>query len=163
GDIGGWFYALNRESGAERWKVNARDKTFPGAHTMNGFFASPILADGKVIIAGGTLEQLIAGTFFYRGSTGRGFVSGLGPQNSQVLWKYDVGPKPEKLDPPITIKDSWGNHTFYFGSATSSVWCTPSFDAETGTVFFGTDVNTAPRAPTSADARLDTRESCGII
>ena len=49
GDIGGWFYALDRATGAERWKLNARAKEFPGAHPINGFFASPILVDGKDI------------------------------------------------------------------------------------------------------------------
>ena len=44
-----------------------------------------------------------------------------------------------------------GDHIFYFVPATSSVWSTPSFDAESGTVFFGTDANTAPRRPTLAD------------
>jgi outer membrane protein assembly factor BamB len=51
-DIGGWFYALDRASGAERWKINARSAGFPGAHPFNVFFASPILADGKLIVGG---------------------------------------------------------------------------------------------------------------
>jgi polyvinyl alcohol dehydrogenase (cytochrome) len=163
GDIGGWFYALDRANGSERWKLNARAQGFPGAHPGNVFFASPILAAGKVIVGGGTLEQLYSGSRFHRGSTGRGFVLALEPKTGGILWKYDVGPKPERLDPPITIKDSWGDHVFDFGPATSSVWSTPSFDAELGTVFFGTDVNTAPRRPTKDDPRLGTRESCGVI
>src|SRR5438132_2608084 len=44
GDIGGWLYALDRATGTERWKINARGKEFPGAHPINVFFASPILA-----------------------------------------------------------------------------------------------------------------------
>ena len=100
---------------------------------------------------------------FYKGSTGRGFVAALDPATGHVHWKFDVGPKPEPLKPPITIKDSFGAHVFHFGPATSSVWSTPSFDAETGTIFFGTDVNTAPRRPTSDDPRPYTRESCAII
>ena len=87
----------------------------------------------------------------------------LEPKTGRVVWKYDVGPKPEPLDPPITIKDSFGDHVFYFGPATSSIWSTPSFDAESGTIFFGTDVNTAPRRPTADDPRLYTRESCAVI
>jgi outer membrane protein assembly factor BamB len=63
----------------------------------------------------------------------------------------------------MVIKDSWGEHKFYFGPATSSIWSTPSFDAESGTIFFGTDVNTAPRRPTQDDPLLYTRESCGVI
>ena len=30
GDIGGWFYALDRATGTERWKLNTRGKEFPG-------------------------------------------------------------------------------------------------------------------------------------
>jgi polyvinyl alcohol dehydrogenase (cytochrome) len=163
GDIGGWFYALDRATGAERWKLNARGKEFPGAHPINVFFASPILADGKVIVAGGTLEQVVAAFPGYRGCTGRGFVLALEPTTGKIVWKYDVGPKPEPLDPPIKITDSWGEHVFYFGPATSSIWSTPSFDQESGAIFFGTDVNTAPRRPTADDPRLTTRESCGVI
>jgi glucose dehydrogenase len=163
GDIGGWFYALDRAAGTERWKLNARGKEFPGAHLINCFFASPILVDGKLIVAGGTLEQVVAAFPGYRGCTGRGFVMALEPKTGKILWKYDVGAKPEPLDPPIKIKDSWGDHVFYFGPATSSVWSTPSFDKESGTIFFGTDVNTAPRRPTADDPRLYTRESCGVI
>jgi polyvinyl alcohol dehydrogenase (cytochrome) len=163
GDLGGWCYALDRTTGAERWKFSARAKEFPGAHPINLFFASPILVDGKLIVGGGTLEQIVAGSLFYRGSSGRGFVLALEPHTGQILWKYDVGPRPEPLNPPITIKDSFGDHTFYFGPATSSVWSTPSFDAESGTIFFGTDVNTAPRRPTPDDPRLSTRESCAVI
>jgi polyvinyl alcohol dehydrogenase (cytochrome) len=163
GDVGGWFHALDRRTGKEIWKLNARGEAFPGAHPLNVFMASPIPAGGKLIVAGGTLEQVVAAFPGYRGCTGRGFVSALDPRTGSVLWKFDVGPKPEPLDPPITIKDSWGDHVFHFGPATSSVWCTPSFDAETGTVFFGTDVNTAPRRPTKDDPRLHTRESCAVV
>ncbi|MFI5457645.1 MAG: alpha/beta fold hydrolase [Isosphaerales bacterium] len=163
GDIGGWFYALDRATGAERWKLNSRSQGFPGAHPINVFFASPIKAGGKLIAAGGTLEQVVAASPFYRGSSGRGFVLALEPKTGRILWKYDLGPKPEPLNPPITIKDSWGDHVFYSGPATSSIWSTPSFDAESGTIFFGTDVNTAPRRPTAGDPRPYTRESCAVV
>ena len=162
-DTGGWIYALDRATGKERWKLNSRAKEFPGAHPLNVFFASPILADGKLIVAGGTIEQVINAFPGYKGCTGRGFVVALEPKTGHIVWKYDVGPKPEPLDPPLTIKDSWGEHKFYFGPSTSSVWCTPSFDAESGTIFFGTDTNNSPRRPTPGDPRLDTRESDAII
>jgi outer membrane protein assembly factor BamB len=117
-----------------------------------------------LIFGGGTvIEQLISGGIIYRGSTGRGFVVALDPTDGHLIWKYDVGPKPERLEPPIVISDSWGSHTFYYGPATSSVWSTPSFDEESGTIFFGTDVNTAPRRPTDVDPRLGTGDSCAVI
>ena len=93
GDLGGWFYALDRQTGAERWKIDARASDFPGAHPINLFFASPILADGKVITGGGALEQLVSGGLFYRGSTGRGFLLALEPQDRPD--RLEVRPRPE--------------------------------------------------------------------
>ena len=162
-DNDGWIYALDRETGAERWTLATRGEGFPGAHPLNALFASPIMAEGMLICGGGAFEQGAGANPFYRGSTGRGFLVALEPKTGRIVWKYNLGPKPEPLEPPIAIKDSWGVHTFYYGPATSTIWSTPSFDAETGTLFFGTDVNTAPRRPTADDPRLSTRESCAIV
>jgi len=162
-DTGGWMYSLDARTGAERWKVDARGPGFPGAHWNNVLMASPIMADGKVVFGGGTLEQLFAGTPNYKGSTGRGFLVALEPATGKVAWKHDVGPKPEKLDPPVVIEESWDKHSFESGPATSSVWSTPSHDPESNTLFFGTDVNTAPRRPTSDNPALHTADSCAIV
>lgn len=162
-DLSGWMYCLDARTGEERWKVDTRSKTFPDAHWNNLLFASPILADGKVIFAGGTLEQIFAGTKLYAGSTGRGFLAALEPKTGKVVWKYDVGPKPEKLDPPVEVEGDWGKVKFESGPATSSVWCTPSYDAESNTLFFGTDVNTSPRQPTKDNPKLHTEDSCAIV
>jgi polyvinyl alcohol dehydrogenase (cytochrome) len=161
-DTGGWMYCLDAATGAERWRVDSRAPTFPGSHFNNLFMASPILADGKVVFGGGTLEQLFAGTKQYPGSTGRGFLVALDPKTGTIVWKHDVGPKPEKLDPLVVMEGSWGKYKFAYGPATSSVWCTPSYDPETNTLFFGTDVNTAPRQPTMDNPRLYTEDSCAI-
>ncbi len=162
-DTGGWMYCLDAHTGAERWKVDTRGPGFPGAHFNNLLMASPIMAGGKVVFGGGTLEQLFAGTLGYPGSTGRGFLVALEPATGKVVWKYDVGPKPEKLDPPVVIEESWGKHTFAFGPATSSVWSTPSYDSVSNTLFFGTDVNTAPRQPTPDNPALHTADSCAVV
>jgi polyvinyl alcohol dehydrogenase (cytochrome) len=162
--LAGFVYALDRESGKEKWRLDMRSKTFPDAHPLNGTFASPILADGKIVVAGGALEQGIR-SFMprYEGFTGRGFVTALDPQSGRVAWKYNVGPKPQRLDPPVVIKDAWGPHVFQFGPATSTVWSTPSYHAASGTIFFGTDTNNSPRQPTKDDPRLDTRYACAAI
>ncbi len=162
-DTGGWIYALDRETGAERWKVDTRAEGFPGHHWNNVLMASPILADGKVVFGGGTLEQLFAGSPGYKGSTGRGFLVALDPATGRVAWKHDVGPKPEKLDPPVVIEESWGRHAFESGPAVSSVWSTPSHDPESNTLFFGTDVNIAPRQPTPDNPALHAEDSCAVV
>ncbi len=162
-DTGGWMYCLDARTGAERWKVDTRASTFPDAHFNNLLMASPIMADDKVVFAGGTLEQLFAGSKLYPGSTGRGFLVALEPKTGKIVWKYDVGSKPEKLDPPVVVEGPWGKHKFDHGPATSSVWCTPSYDPDTRTLFFGTDVNTAPRQPTPDNPKLYTEDSCAIV
>jgi outer membrane protein assembly factor BamB len=162
-DTGGWIYCLDAKSGKERWKVNTRDKSFPGAHWNNLLMASPMLADGKVIFAGGTLEQIFAGSLLYPGSTGRGFLVALEPKTGKLVWKYDVGAKPEKLVPPVIVQDAWGKHAFKFGPATSSVWSTPTYDSKSNTIFFGTDVNTGPRQPTKDNPSLATEDSCAVV
>jgi polyvinyl alcohol dehydrogenase (cytochrome) len=161
-DTGGWMYCLDAATGAERWKIDSRAPSFPDAHFNNLCMASPILADGKVIFAGGTLEQLFAGTKSYPGSTGRGFLVAVDPKTGQIVWKYNVGQKPEKLDPPVVVENTWGKYRFENGPATSSVWSTPSYDRESNTLFFGTDVNTAPRQPTADNPKLYTHDSCAI-
>src|SRR5262245_59757044 len=100
GDLAGFFYALDRGNGQERWKVDTRDANFPDAHPLNGTFASPILADGKVIFVGGAFEQWYANRPGYKACTGRAYVVALDPKSGKIAWKYDVGPKPEPLDPP---------------------------------------------------------------
>lgn len=160
----GFVYALDRESGKERWRVDMRGKDFPGAHFMNGGQASPILAAGKIIIASGAQEQVIARFMRnYQNFTGRGFVMALDAQSGKIVWKYDVGPKPERLDPPVKITDAYGEHVFQSGPATSSVWCTPSYDRHSNTIFFGTDANNSPRQPTADDPHLDTPYACAVI
>lgn len=162
-DLAGVVCALDRKTGKERWKVDTREKPFPGAHTSNCIFASPILAEGKVIVAGGGFEHALAAMPWHRCCTGRGFVAALEPGTGKVIWKYDVGPEPKKLDPPVKIKGDWGERVFHYGPSTSSVWCTPSYDAASQTLFFGTDAHNSPRQPTKGDPRLWTEHSCAVI
>jgi polyvinyl alcohol dehydrogenase (cytochrome) len=162
GDVGGVIYALDRATGKERWKINTRDKPFPGAHPSNCVFAAPILADGKIVVAGGAFEHAVA-LSQKQGCTGRGFVVALEPHTGKVIWKYDVGPEAKDFDQPVVIKDALGEHTFQRGPSTSSVWCTPSFDAASRMIFFGTDCHNSPRQPTHEDPRLYTKHSCALI
>jgi polyvinyl alcohol dehydrogenase (cytochrome) len=163
GDVGGTIYALDRATGQERWKIDTRAGPFPGAHSSNCIFSSPILAAGNVVVAGGAYEHGVAADPKNRGCTGRGFVVALEPYTGKVVWKYDVGPEPKELDPPVTIRHFWGSRTYYFGPSTSSVWCTPSYDADSQTIFFGTDCHNSPRQPTKDDPSLSTKHSDAVI
>lgn len=163
GDSAGVFYALDRASGKELWKVDTRAEGFPGHHPINIFNASPILADGKVVVGGGGYEHPYPLDPNYACCTGRGFVVAFEPNSGQVVWKYEVGEEPQKFDEPIALVDAFGKHIYQYGPSTSSVWSTPSFDEESGTIYFGTDVHNSPRQPTDANPRYDTDYSAAVI
>ena len=159
----GIFYALDRLTGRELWKVDTRAPGFPNHHQANLFNASAILADGKVIVGGGGYEHPQPLDPNYSCCQGRGFVVAFDPDNGEIVWKYEVGEKPRKFSKPITINDIKGPRTYHYGPSTSSVWSTPSYDAATGTVFFGTDVHNSPREPTEDDPRIFTKYSAAVI
>ena len=162
-DANGVIYALDRKTGAEQWTVDSRSDNFPGNHPANVFLASPILADGRLIVGGGAYEHAAVLQPGYKCCRGRGCVVALDPDSGQIRWKYDVGPPPQKFDPPAKIKAAGVVRTYYYGPSTSSVWSTPSYDEATHTIFFGTDVHNAPRKPTKDDPRNYTRHSAAII
>lgn len=163
GDLSGTLHALDRATGKLRWRVATRSKVFPAAHPSNCIFASPILADGLIVMAGGAFEHAVAANPRNRGCTGRGLVFALKPDTGKVVWVYQVGPEPREFTGPVTIKHGWGKATYHRGPSTSSVWCTPSYDAETKTIFFGTDCHNSPREPTKDDPKLYTKHSCACI
>lgn len=163
GDLGGAMHALDRATGKLLWRLETKTKPFPAAHPSNVIFAGPIMADGMLIISGGAFEHAVAADPRNRGCTGRGLVFALEPATGKVLWVYAVGPEAIEFDSPVTIKDGGREHVFHRGPSTSSVWCTPSYDAESKTIFFGTDCHNSPRAPTSDDPSLSTKHSCAVI
>jgi outer membrane protein assembly factor BamB len=162
-DTPGVAYCLDRKTGVERWRVNTRADGFPGSHHANVMMASPILVEDKVVFAGGGLEHRLPRDPGYKCCYGRGFVMALNPKNGRIIWKYDVGPIPIKYDPPFKLETPIGVRTFHYGPSTSSVWCTPSYDSKTQTVFFGTDTHNSPRRPTKEDPLLYTPHSSAII
>lgn len=163
GNSVGVLFALDRINGEELWKVDTRAEGFPGHHPINIFNASPILADGKVIIGGGGYEHPYPLDPEYECCTGRGFVAAFDPATGEVLWKYDVGEAPQRFPEPIELTDDYGTHRYTHGPSTSSVWSTPSFDETSGKIFFGTDVNNSPRNPTSDNQRIDSDVSAAVI
>ncbi len=159
----GVLFCLDRATGREKWSINTRYEPFPGAHHANLVMGSPVLADGRVLFGGGAYEHSLPVDPNYECCYGRGFVVALDPQTGQVIWKYDVGPTPEKLDPPLTIDSATGSREYQYGPSTSSVWSSPSWDEATNTVFFGTDVHNSPRRPTPDDPRNYTEHSAAVI
>ena len=163
GNSAGRFFALDRTTGEERWQVDSRAESFPNPHLANTFMASPIWADGKVIVGGGSYEHPHPSDPEYPCCTGRGFVIAFEPTTGKIVWKYDVGEQPQEYPEPIAIEDARGKHLFRFGPSTSSVWSTPSYDEDSQSIFFGTDVHNSPRQPTDEDPRVYSKYSAAVI
>ena len=163
GNGAGVIFCLDRATGEERWYINTRYKPFPGAHHANLVMGSPVLADGKIVFGGGAYEHSLPVNPGYECCSGRGFVVAMEPQTGEVVWKYDVGPEPQKYDPPLTVKTPYGSREYQYGPSTSSVWSSPSWDEESNTVYFGTDVHNSPRKSTAEDPRNYTEHSAAVI
>jgi glucose dehydrogenase len=163
GDTNGVAYCLDKETGKERWKVNTKAGDFPCAHEANLLMGSPIKAGKLIIFAGGAYEHAKAEEKGYRCCKGRGFVLAFDPKDGRLVWKYLVGPMPEEFNPPLKMQTAWGERIFYYGPSTSSVWSTPSYDAKTNSIFFGTDVHNSPRKPSKEDPRNYTPHSAAVI
>ena len=97
GSNAGVFYALDRLTGRELWKVDTRAPGFPNHHHANLFNASAILADGKVIVGGGGYEHAHPIDPNYPCCQGRGFVVAFNPDDGEVVWKHEVGEKPRQF------------------------------------------------------------------
>ena len=164
GTFGGQVICLDRFDGSLLWRVKTKKPPFPSAHGANTVMSSPIMADGKLIIAGGGFEHSLGAIPDYPCCTGRGFVAAFEPKTGEFIWVYDVGPEPEQFLEPVAMEAIDGKkRLFVAGPSTSSVWCTPSYDEQTKTLFFGTDTHNAPRKPTDDDARLYNEYSSAII
>ncbi len=109
GTFGGQLICLDRFSGKLLWKVNTKREPFSAAHPSNTIMSSPILADGKLIVAGGGFEHALGAIPDYPCCSGRGFVAAFDPESGESLWGYTVGPEPERFDPLVAIEFDNGN------------------------------------------------------
>jgi polyvinyl alcohol dehydrogenase (cytochrome) len=164
GTFGGQLICLDRFSGTELWRVKTKKPPFSCAHPSNTITSSPIMADGQLIVAGGGYEHSLAADPNYPCCSGRGFVAAFDPKTGKEIWVYNVGPEAENFPEPIAMESIDGKEKrFVAGPSTSSVWCTPSYDESSRTLFFGTDTHNSPRRPTNDDARPYNKYSCAII
>jgi polyvinyl alcohol dehydrogenase (cytochrome) len=164
GTFGGQIICLDRFDGRELWTINTKRAPFPDAHGANTVMSSPIMADGKLIVAGGGFEHILGAVPGYPCCSGRGYVAALRPETGKVIWKYDVGPRPQRFDPPVELPYESGRvKRFTYGPSTSSVWSTPSYDSRTQTLYFGTDTHNSPRRPTTDDQRYYNKYSSAVI
>jgi alcohol dehydrogenase (cytochrome c) len=118
GTLDGRGIALDQKTGAEVWSTQLT--AFRDCHGCN--FTSPPVVAGDVLTFGA-----VAGDLFARGK-----IYGVDASTGKLLWTFD------------TIKDdpkSWPGESGKYGGG--GAWMPGQYDAETGTVFYGTS-NASP-------------------
>ena len=116
----GRVIAVNRDSGEIVWdKAIAKTDEFGNRER---FFAAPITADGKVIIANGAGD----------GKT-RGWIAALDARTGNELWRWYAIPKPG--DPG---SETWKDKNSAWKTGGAGLWQTGSYDPATKLTIWGT-------------------------
>lgn len=139
GDMTGWFYALNAETGQQIWKVQIDQ------HDSTRLTAAATAHEGVVYVPVSSWEEARASDATYPCCTFRGSVAALRISDGRQLWKTYL------VDPPKqTGKTTTGVPTY--GPAGVGVWATPTVDAKRRRLYVGTSGNYSVPATSLSDA-----------
>lgn len=139
GDMTGWFYALQAETGALLWKVHVEQ------HDSTRLTAAAAAHDGVVYVPVSSWEEARAADPKYPCCTFRGSVVALRITDGRQLWKTYM------VDPPReTGKTATG--VAAFGPSGAGVWATPTVDTRRGVLYAVTADNYSVPASSMSDA-----------
>jgi polyvinyl alcohol dehydrogenase (cytochrome) len=139
GDMTGWFYALQAETGTLLWKVHVEE------HDSTRLTAAAIAHEGVVFVPVSSWEEARASDAKYACCTFRGSVVALRISDGRQTWKtYLVEPPRErgKTADGVTV----------FGPSGVGVWSTPTVDAARGRLYVATSDNYSVPATPLSDA-----------
>ncbi len=146
GDMTGWFYAVEAETGKLLWKVQIE------AHDSTRLTAAAMAHEGVVYIPVASWEETRASDPDYACCTFRGSVVALRVSDGTPVWKtfmVDVPKENGKTD----------RGTLRLGPSGIGIWATPTLDAKRGRLYVTTGDNySSPATPLSdAVVALDLR------
>jgi alcohol dehydrogenase (cytochrome c) len=118
--IDGRVVAMNRNSGEIVWDKQIAGKTEFGDRER--FFAAPITADGKVIVANSAGDAKT-----------RGWIAGLDARTGKELWRWYVIPKPGDAG-----SETWKDKNNAWKTGGGGLWQTGSYDPATRLTIWGT-------------------------
>lgn len=139
GDMTGWFYALQAETGALLWQVQVEE------HDSTRLTAAATAHDGVVYVPVASWEEARASDAGYPCCTFRGSVVALRISDGRQLWKTYL------VDPPRERAKA-ANGVAAFGPSGVGVWSTPTVDARRGLLYAGTSDNYSVPATALSDA-----------
>ena len=139
GDMTGWFYAVQAESGKLLWKVHIE------THDSTRLSGGPTVYNDTVYVPVASWEETRAGDADYACCTFRGSVVALRIRDGEQLWKTYMTPEPKE-----TGKNARGISRF--GPSGVGVWSAPTLDAKRGLLYVTTGDNYSLPATENSDA-----------
>jgi polyvinyl alcohol dehydrogenase (cytochrome) len=138
GDLTGWFYALEAETGVQLWRVR------PEEHEAVRLSAPPVVHNGLVIVPVASWEESRALNADYRCCTFRGSLTALRLRDGSIAWKRFMIPSAALR----TGKSSAGVETF--GPSGVGIWGSPAVDLKRNRLYVTTGNNySMPATPLS--------------
>ena len=140
GDLVGNVYAVDTFSGELVW----RDR--PDDHPSLTLTATPVLYDGRLLVALSALEVTEAADPTYACCTFRGGIAVYDAHNGELQWTgYTIAEEPKQVG-----KNAVG--TPMIAPSGAPVWGAPTVDRQRGVVYVGTGENYSSPADGSSDA-----------
>jgi polyvinyl alcohol dehydrogenase (cytochrome) len=139
GDMIGWFYAVQAETGKLLWKTRIE------SHDSTRLTGGPAAFEGTVYVPVASWEETRAGDKDYACCTFRGSVVALRISDGKQLWKtWMTGPPTEQG------KNARG--VAVLGPSGVAVWSRPTIDAQRKLLYVGTGDNYSPPTTELSDA-----------
>lgn len=139
GDMTGWFYSVEAESGKQLWKVHVEE------HDSTRLSGASIAYKGTVYVPVASWEETRAGDAGYPCCTFRGSVVALNIADGKQLWKTYF------VDPPKEIgKNPKGDPMM--GPSGVGVWSEPTLDEKRNLLYVATGDNYSRPATELSDA-----------
>ena len=150
GDMLGWFYAVQAETGKLVWKTRV------DTHDSTRLTGGPAAYEGTVYVPVSSWEETRAGDKEYACCTFRGSVVALRIKDGMQLWKtWMTGPPAERGKNARGIP--------IFGPSGVAVWSRPTIDAQRKLLYVGTGDNYSPPTTELSDAVLALDMATGRI
>jgi polyvinyl alcohol dehydrogenase (cytochrome) len=150
GDMTGWFYALQAETGKLLWKVHIE------THDSTRLTGAPVAYNETVYVPVASWEETRASDPEYPCCTFRGSVVALRIRDGARLWKTYMTKAPTE-----TGKNSRG--TAQFGPSGVGIWSAPTVDAKRGVLYVATGDNYSSPATDTRDAVMALNLATGRI
>ena len=150
GDMTGWFYAVQAETGKQLWKAHIE------THESTRLTGAPVVHNGTVYVPVASWEETRSGDADYPCCTFRGSVVALRIRDGQQLWKTYMTPEPKE-----TGKNTRGISRF--GPSGAGVWSAPTIDTKRGLLYVTTGDNYSLPATELSDALVALELTTGTV